>query len=168
MDFIIRPVEEKDLMEVAEICINGWKNAYRGIVDSEYLDSLNVNEKYERFKSNYQEGNFIVAANDDRALGFCRFCDEYRDNPDDDEIDCELCALYVSWEERGKGIGTALVNFVKEYFKSIGKNKMIIWCFKENKKAIAFYEKMGGVHIGYKDIERGGKQYQEVGFLYDL
>ena len=47
MDFIIRNVEEKDLKEIAELCINDWKMAYRGFIDDEYLDSLDANEKYE-------------------------------------------------------------------------------------------------------------------------
>ena len=45
---------------------------------------------------------------------------------------------------------------------------MIIWCLKDNLPARAFYEKMGGsiayehkTNIRYKD-------YDEVGFLYDL
>lgn len=168
MDFIIRNVEEKDLKEVAELCVNDWKMAYRGFIDDEYLDNLDANEKYERYKLNYQEGHFIVAANDERVLGFCRYADENMDNPDDDEIDCELCALYVNWEDRNLGIGAALVNFVKNYFRSIGKNKMIIWCFKDNEKGRGFYEKMGGEPIGFKEVDRGGKVYREIGYLYDL
>ncbi|MBR2705257.1 MAG: GNAT family N-acetyltransferase [Clostridia bacterium] len=168
MDFIIRNVEEKDLKEIAELCINDWKMAYRGFIDDEYLDSLDANEKYERYKKNYQEGHFIVAANDERVLGFCRYSDENMDNPDDDEIDCELCALYVNWDDRNLGIGAALVNFVMNYFRSIGKSKMIIWCFEDNEKGRGFYEKMGGKAIGFKEVDRGGKIYREIGYLYEL
>lgn len=165
MDYFIRDVEADDLMQVAEICINGWKMAYRGIIDDEYLDSLDVNQKYERFKSNYKDGHFIVAINDEKVLGFCRYSDEYRDS---DEFDCELCALYINLEDRGCGIGSALVNYVMNYFRSIGKETMIIWCLEENYKAREFYEKMGGKLYKQKEIEKGGKKYEEVGFKYEL
>ena len=168
MDYIIRNVEEKDLKKVAEISVKGWKYAYRGIIDDEYLDSMDANVTYERMKSNYKEGHFIVAADGERILAFCRYSDVYRDNPDDDKIDCELCAIYVDWEIRGNGIGSAIVEFVKNYFKSIGKHTMILWCLRDNMSARAFYEKMGGKEEGLKSFEKGGKTYQEVGYVYDL
>ena len=34
----IRNVRKKDLMEVSKIAIEGWKTAYRGILDDAYLD----------------------------------------------------------------------------------------------------------------------------------
>ena len=45
MDIKIRNVKKEVLMQVAEIVVNGWKTAYKGIIDGEYLDSLNVEEK---------------------------------------------------------------------------------------------------------------------------
>ncbi len=168
MDFIIRNVEEKDLKEIAELCINDWKKAYRGFIDDDYLDSLDANEKYERYKKNYKEGHFIVAANEKKVLGFCRYSDDYIDGPYEDRADCELCALYVNFDDRNLGVGRAIVDFVKNYFRSIGKSKMIIWCFEDNKNGRGFYEKMGGQAIGFKVVVKGGKEYREIGYLYDL
>ena len=45
---------------------------------------------------------------------------------------------------------------------------MIIWCFKNNYPSRAFYEKMGGKLCGETFCVRGGKEYKEVGFIYDL
>ncbi|MBQ3408203.1 MAG: GNAT family N-acetyltransferase [Clostridia bacterium] len=168
MDFIIRQVEEDDLKEVAELCVKDWKYAYKGFIDDEYLDNLDTNEKYERMKSNYKEGHFIVAESNGRIVGFCRYSDDYIDNPDDDEKDCELNVLYVNWEDRGNGIGSALVDFVKNYFRSIGRKKMLIWCFKENEKGRRFYEKMGGKIFGQKIVDKNGQKLEEVGFEYEL
>jgi len=168
MDYVIRNVEENDFMQVAEISVNGWKNAYRGIIDDDYLDSLDANEKYKRFKQNFKEGSFIVAVNNEKVLGFCRYSDVYRDNPNDTTIDCELCALYINWEDRGSGIGRALVEHVMERLKAIQKRCMVIWCLKENYKARGFYEKLGGKLYAEKEIERGGKMYKEVGYIYEL
>lgn len=44
-EIIIRKVRKDDLMQVAEISVNAWKTAYRGIISDDYLDSLNVEKK---------------------------------------------------------------------------------------------------------------------------
>lgn len=168
MNYQIRNVEEKDLMQISIIGNNDWRIAYRGIIDDEYLDSLSNEQYYKKLKGNYKDGPFIVAADGDKVLGFCRYSEYNRSNPNDKKHDCEIGVLYVNWEDRGKGIGSALVNYVKEYFKSIGKKRMIIWCLEKNYPGRKFYEKMGGTICGKKYIERGGKEYSEVGFSYDL
>ena len=45
---------------------------------------------------------------------------------------------------------------------------MCIWCLKDNHKARFFYEKMGGTLYAEQDLERGGKIYKEVGYMYEL
>ena len=79
-----------------------------------------------------------------------------------------MCALYVKPEEKRKGIGKALIEYVKNEFRKNNLNKMIIWCFKNNYPSRAFYEKMGGKLCGETFCVRGGKEYKEVGFIYDL
>ena len=39
---------------------------------------------------------------------------------------------------------------------------------EENYPSRAFYEKMGGVLYGESTIVKGGKEYKEVGYRYDL
>ena len=48
--------KKKDLRQVAEIVVNGWKTAYKGISDDEYLDSLNVEDNF--FKGDVYFYNF--------------------------------------------------------------------------------------------------------------
>ena len=46
---IIRNIAEKDIPSVADIQINGWKTAYKGIIDDAILNAMNREEKIERF-----------------------------------------------------------------------------------------------------------------------
>lgn len=39
---------------------------------------------------------------------------------------------------------------------------------EENYPSRVFYEKLGGIYCGENVIERGNKEYKEVGYLYDL
>lgn len=166
-ELIVRNVKYEDLRAVAEIAIRGWQTAYRGIVDDEYLDSLSIEENYQKQIKDYKENGFIVAEQEGEVVGFCRYIvgNNYQDEYP--EVDCELCALYVKPEEKRNGIGRALVEYVKNEFRRNNLNKMIIWCFKDNYPSRAFYEKMGGELCGETTCIRG-REYLEVGFIYNL
>lgn len=167
-NIIIRNIEEKDIPNVVDIQINGWKSAYKGIIDDEFLNSMNRDKKIEKRKKDYKEGGFIVAELDNRVVGFCRYVDSNIFTPNILDIDCELIALYVTPNLKYNGIGTKLFQFVLNEFKSKGKTKMILWCLKDNEPSKKFYTKMGGKISKEKTIEIGGKNYLEVGFLYNI
>ena len=42
----IRKATPEDARQIAEILVEDWKTAYRGIIDDDYLDSLNVEERH--------------------------------------------------------------------------------------------------------------------------
>ena len=48
------------------------------------------------------------------------------------------------------------------------KQKMILWCFKENYSSRRFYEKMGGKVINYDEIEFENKNYGLAIYEYDI
>lgn len=164
----IRNFEEKDIEAVVDIQIAGWKTAYQGIIDQDFLDSMNREEKIEKRKSTYKNSPFVVADINNEIVGFCRYCYEVI-SKDGEGYDCEIMALYVKPDLKGKGIGKALINYVKTDMKQHGKTKMILWCLKENYPSRKFYEKVGGQPIECEHYaEFGGKLYSEIGFGYNL
>ena len=167
MDIIIRNIEFDDIPSVVDIQMNGWKSAYKGIMDDELLDSMDRNKKIKKMKTNYQEDYFKVAEYNNEVVGFARYYSDNRFSPDY-PIDCEIVALYVKPEFKYHGIGTKLVNYIINEFKRMDKKKMIIWCLKENYPSRKFYEKLGGKIIGEKDFIRDEYKYPEVGYLYEL
>lgn len=167
MEVIIRNITEEDIPHVVEIQIKGWQTAYEGIIDSEFLSAMNKEKNIEQRKKDYMLGHFRVAEINDEIVGFCRY-DEVVVSVDGDGFDSELMALYVKPELKKQGIGKSMFNYVINDLKSKGKNKMILWCLKENYPSRKFYEKMGGIIAKEHDIEIGGKIYKEVGFGYDL
>lgn len=167
MKIIIRNIKEEDIPEVVDIQIEGWKTAYKGIVEESYLNSMNREERIERRRSDYKQGPFIVAEIENEIVGFCRYYNEVI-SADGDGYDCELMAIYVKPELKQHNIGRTMFNYVTADLKDKGKTKMILWCLKDNYPSRKFYEKMGGVIVGEHSIEFGGKTYQEVGFGYEL
>lgn len=50
-NIIIRNIEEKDIPSVVDIQVNSWKTAYKGIIDDVVLNTMNKENKIERYKS---------------------------------------------------------------------------------------------------------------------
>jgi len=167
-NIIIRNIEEKDIPSVVDIQINGWKSAYKGIIDDNVLNSMNRDERIEKRKNDYKENGFIVAELNNQVVGFCRYIDSNKFTQDISYIDCELLALYVKPDLKYNGIGTMLFQFVTNQFKSKNKTKMILWCLKDNEPSKKFYTKMGGKIVKERVIEIGENNYYEVGFEYNI
>ena len=95
MNLIIRNIELKDIRGAATIKVRGWQEAYKDILDKEYLDSLDITQKESNMLSNYKENGFIVAELENRIVGFSRYIDNNSMSTEISEADCELLALYV-------------------------------------------------------------------------
>ena len=158
---IIREATREDAWQIAEISVEDWKTAYRGIIDSAYLDSMSVEERYQREAQRYQ--NYIVAADGKEILGFA-----WNETTGDEEADCEIVALYVRYAKRKRGVGRALFRNSMDIFRASGKRKMIIWCLKENYEARKFYEKMGGKAYKTGTHRWGNRDYDLISYLYRL
>lgn len=165
-DYIIRKNELKDQEQMAHIKVDGWRNTYDKIIASRYLKSLNYKQQTQRYIASFEEYKdlVLVAVRDNEVLGYS--CFDLVDKSEN--FDSELVSLYVKPSEKGKGIGT---NLLKETAKELllhGKNNMLIWCLKENKDAVKFYEKLGGKVVLEKDAQIGNDVYKEYGFYFDL
>ena len=138
---IIRNIEYNDIPSVVDIQMNGWKEAYKGIIDDDILDAMDREVKIKKMEGNYQDEPFIVAVLDNEVIGFSRYVYDNHYSPDY-PIDCEIVALYVKPELKYQGIGTKLFNYIVYECKKLDKKKMIIWCLKENYPSRKFYEKL--------------------------
>ncbi len=137
MDIFIKPMETEDeIRGKAYVHWKSWQESYRGIVDDGYLDRMTVS-RCEEMASRYPE-NTLVAKDGDRVIGFA--CAGAVNG----EIDAgEVYALYVLEEYQKRGIGYALMREALSLLK--GCRVVYLWAFKENAKAIRFYE-----HVGFR------------------
>ena len=164
---LIRNVKYEDIEQIVDINIKDWKKVYKGIISDEILYNLDRNKKIEKWKKHYNMGNVIVAEQNGKLLGYCR----YDDNSiyENIDIDSEIIAIYVDCDNLGNGVGRKLLEYVMRDLKNKNKTKMIIWCLEKNENARKFYEKVGGKLVNdekYFEIE--GQKYKEVGYIYDI
>lgn len=163
----LESVTKEDLKEIATISVESWKTTYQGIVDQDYLDSLSIEKRYERFLENYTKGPFIVAKIEEKVIGFCRYSTKIKEERKD-KFDSELTVLYVDPNYKRQGIGSALFQYVKKELQKENKHHMLICCLKGNKIGENFYTKMGGKIVGTSTTTFGEKEYEELNFLFEI
>ena len=137
MDIIIKKMETDDeIRGKGFVHYTSWQQAYRGIVDRDYLDSMSLQKCVD---AAYRWlDNILVAKDGEDVVGFTGY-GKYRD----DELTGtgEVYAIYVLEQYWGKGVGhmlmQAALDMIKEY------PAVAVWVLKDNARAIRFYEKFG-------------------------
>ena len=163
-DYIIRYNKIEDQSQMAKIKIDLWRKTYNKIIDKSYLDKLDYNIQTQKYFRSFDEykNRVLVAVRGNEILGYSCF-DE---NETSYKYDSELISLYI--KEQNRGIGTILFKETIKELLSRNKKNMILWCLSENKTAIKFYKKQGGVVTEIKYAKIGNRKYKEYGFYFDL
>lgn len=169
-NIVIEEMKEEDIEEVAKIFIDSWKIAYKDIIDRMFLQNLSLEEKIQKLKKEYKNGGHTIARNKEtnEIIGVTRFGKRLDELDRFTKYDGEIYALYVKPGLLRKKIGSSLLQYAKERLKELGNHKMIIWCLKENEPSRKFYESMGGILLGEKVQNIGGKDYPLVGYGYQI
>ena len=165
---LIRNVEEKDIERVADININCWKKCYTGIIEQSVIDGINREERIATMTRSMDNSTFIVAEEDSQIKGFCRYVTNNGYSPNYEEVDCEVCSIYVDVDFQRKGIGSKMLEYALEDLKKQDKKKLIIWCLKANTNARMFYTQMGGEVYAERKREILGKEYDEIAYEYNI
>lgn len=158
---VIRKATEADVRQIAEILVEDWKRAYRGIMDSAFLDAMSVEQRYPIELGRYQK--YTVAADGQEILGYA-----WNEMMEEETADCEIVALYVRYDRRKSGIGRMLFQNAVDSFRAAGKKTMIVWCLKENQEARKFYERMGGKADQTGTHTWGNRVYDMISYRYRL
>ena len=158
---VIRKATEADVRQIAEILVEDWKKAYSGIIDSAFLETMNVDQRYAIEVQRYQK--YMVATDGLEILGYA-----WNEMMAEESADCEIVALYVRYDRRKSGIGKMLFQNAMDSFRAAGKKSMIVWCLKDNHEARKFYESMGGKADQAGTHTWGNREYDMISYLYQL
>ena len=155
MNFEIKKMEtDEEIKGKAYVHWKSWQEAYKGIVDQSYLDSLTL-EKCEEIAIKWPENTF-VAKDNGKIVGFSCF-GKYRS----DELANagEIFAIYILKEYYGTGVGNALM---QAGLGELDYPQVAVWVLKDNKRAIRFYEKCGFSLDGREEEIKLGSPIVEV------
>ncbi|WP_341940866.1 N-acetyltransferase family protein [Microbacterium sp. LWH10-1.2] len=96
----------------------------------------------DRFRAGYP---VLVASDDDGVLGYATFGDW---RPHDGFRHTVEHSVYVRGDQRGRGIGNALMNELIARARAIGKHVMVAAVASENTGSIVLHERLGFVETG--------------------
>lgn len=164
----IRKASPADAAGIAHVQVAGWRFAYHGIMDADYLANLDEEEKtfqWEKRLSSDQAAAWI-AIQDDHVVGFCRAgplrkTKALEEAALDFSTTGELYAIYVLEEFQRQGLGQHFLRQVKLFFNKEDYTQFIVWALSENKRALKFYQNQGGVFLLEEDHPIAGNTYPE-------
>lgn len=136
-NMMIRPARRSDLEQIAGIHVASWRSEYEDVLPADFLDQQ-IGRVFERHwqEVTIQKDDVVLVAKDDTIMGFIAvWC---RPGPFIDN-------LHVTASHRSKGVGAALMAAAAEILIQRGHQNAYLWVFESNRKAIRFYERLGGV-----------------------
>ena len=146
MNYTIEKLSVDNAHEYAYVNSRAWLESYKGIIDDEYLEKINTDvsiktftEKLKGYVVNDPDHFFLLRVEGKPAGVLCVRNPKYEDYQDC----CELGAIYLLNEAKGKGYGKVLFKFAKEELKKMGYKKMVNGCIDGN-PSNEFYKHMGG------------------------
>ena len=155
MKIIIKTMETPEEIEGKSLVHwQTWREAYDDLLPANYQETMTL-EKCRFFSQKYPE-NTLIAMDGKKVVGFISY-----GNFRDEAIQAgEIIALYVLKDYYGKGVSEQLLHAafaVLDHFSEI-----YLWVLKDNKRAIAFYQKMGFTFDGQEKVLDLGKPITEI------
>ncbi|MGH8238863.1 MAG: GNAT family N-acetyltransferase, partial [Steroidobacteraceae bacterium] len=125
---LLRPAEPADASDVARVHARAWQVAYRNLLPDDYLDSLNAEDRAQRYTFGGTDPRLpmTTVAVDDRGTirGFATTC-AARDA--DVPGHGELAAIHVDPDWWGRGVGVALLAAARARLLDAGFRRAILW-----------------------------------------
>ena len=143
--FKVRRAEKKDISAIMKLLKQVNRVHHEGRPDLFRLTTKYTEEELGRILKNDQTPVFVCEDGNETVLGH-GFCILQR--PDNTRLQTDILTLYiddicVDEKARGKHIGKAIYEFVRDYAQSIGCNHITLNVWEGNDPALHFYKNMG-------------------------
>ena len=155
MKIIIKTMETPEEIEGKSLVHwQTWREAYDDLLPEEFQETMTLDRC--RFLSQKYPENTLIAMDGKKVVGFISY-----GNFRDEAIQVgEIIALYVLKDYYGKGVSEQLMHAA---FVALDQfSEIYLWVLKDNKRAIAFYQKMGFTFDGQEKILELGKSVKEL------
>ena len=156
MQATIRQATPKDAPQLAEIHVRAWQAAYRGQLDDDYLDGLEVQGRLEQHRRSLDEPRAgwrtWLAEDDGRTVGFA--VTGPSEDADAERTTAEVYAIYLEPDRVGTGLGRGLFSHAIDDLRERGFDSVTLWVLETNDRARRFYEIAGWKPDGTVTSER--------------
>ena len=140
----LRRAQVNDAHKLAQVHVEAWQAAYRGIVPDAFLKGFTYQQREQAFKHALElksEETYLLEENDSPVailtIGPSR----------DEDLDAirtgEIWGIYIAPGYWRRGIGRNLVQEAECLLKARGFHEIVLWVLEGNTAARNFYEVMG-------------------------
>lgn len=139
---MIRPLKERDIDVVIGIVNENWKTVYAGYINPELLNNAGCRKREIELKTDFSNRRLseYVWEETGQLLALLSI----GNTADSDKTGAfEVWRIYVDSKAQGKGIGGKLLAFAEQQANERKYSEIIIWAFKENIRALSFYQRHG-------------------------
>ncbi|HEX5006827.1 MAG TPA: GNAT family N-acetyltransferase [Hyphomonadaceae bacterium] len=165
----IRTARRTDAAGISRVHERTWKEAYKGLLDGSYLEALSERRLVPRWRSNLDRRSedlddaIYVAVSGKEIVGFVTVgATREAFAP----WEAEISMVYVLKEQRGAGIGRALMKTAADHCIRRAMFSGGLWVLRDNGAARDFYEALKGEHAGRKVDSVGGQIVPLVGYWW--
>lgn len=158
IDVRIRDATADDAHEIANIYVASRRDAWRGIIDNEYLDGLDVVREARSMRAFLEDpdpGWGTRVAEDARVLGYLTAGPE-----EEAPRSAHVGALFVAPEAFGTGTGSQLLDDAETRFRKQGFADAFLWSLEDDQRVVQFYRNRGWLPDGGSmaiDLDRSRK-----------
>ncbi|MHA7284478.1 GNAT family N-acetyltransferase [Arthrobacter sp. TMS2-4] len=145
----IRPTADQDIQALAQVHVQAWRWAYRGLLPDVILDGLDVDRRAASWNQMVHEEMlprpWVAVAGSD-IVGFA-----HADTSRDDDASTrtgEVTALYLNQDHVGTGVGRRLWNAALNQLRNSGHTELTVWVLETNGRGRRFYERTGMTNDG--------------------
>jgi GNAT superfamily N-acetyltransferase len=173
MAVLVRDAEPGDAAGIAEVHVESWRAAYRGLLPQQVLDGLDVSVRTDLWirimsRTDPARGAVLVAEEDGRIIRLASV-GRPRDEDADPARTGELGAIYLRPDAWGRGVGRALMEEAVSRLAAFGYVDATLWVLDTNERARRFYAAAGWVPDGtVKTEDMGGYSRSEVRYWRPL
>lgn len=150
----LREAVRADAPALGEVHVKSWRETYAGLVPEAMLAALSVEARSGMWRGVLDDpdasgcASVLVAEAECRIVGFGA-CGLQRDAAlASMGFGAEIGAIYLLRTHQRAGAGRALMQALSRRLAELGHGAVSLWVLRENVRARAFYEALGGEVIG--------------------
>jgi ribosomal protein S18 acetylase RimI-like enzyme len=142
----IRLARHSDAEGIARVHDAAWREAYRGIIPGKELERMVERRGAAWWQEALSRGSRVAVLDfDDKVAGYASFG---RNRAASLPYRGEIFEIYLLPEFQGLGFGQRLFRSTRRELAAHGLGSTVLWALADNARAIAFYEKLGGLLVG--------------------
>jgi L-amino acid N-acyltransferase YncA len=139
----LREAGPADAEVIAGLHSASWKATYDGILPDRYLREEVGQERLDYWRAAMARADYAIVRllhEAGEAVGFSAL-----KTGQDDGYDYTLEHIHLAPHTKGRGLGRCLMADTARQVKAAGGTNLCLWVFDDNKAAVRFYTRLGGV-----------------------